>query len=106
MGVLSVVDRAAFAGYCQSYAHAVEAEAAIVRDGLFLKGQRGKRYANPHVAIARRAWDEVRRFAIEFGMTPSSRARLDVKVPSSGDGTRPERPTPRYRFGRTPPTTA
>jgi len=31
---------------------------------------------NPYLTIANRAMDDMRRFAVEFGMTPASRTRV------------------------------
>lgn len=80
-------------GVCAAYARAVEADEAIARDGLLIPDIRltkdgpvemGLR-KHPAVDIAFRAWNQVRQFALEFGLTPVSRGRLAVdKAPSDG----------------------
>ena len=39
---------------------------------------------NPYLSIANKAMDQMRRFLIEFGMTPSSRARVTTVPEDTG----------------------
>ena len=71
----TVVDYATFLGYCMSFARALEAEEEIAIHGLVLETFYG-RVANPAVSIARTEWAQVRKFAAEFGLTPSARTRV------------------------------
>ncbi len=85
MGILTLVDRAALAAYCQAYARAVEAERAIRKKGLTFT-MKGYIQQRPEVAIANRAWQMVRAFASEFGFTPAARTRIQVsKNPEDED---------------------
>lgn len=72
LGVLGRIDRAALAQYCQSYSRWVHAEKRLRRTGMI--DREGK--LNPLVRVINDAWDQMRRALVEFGMTPSSRARL------------------------------
>lgn len=76
-GVLAKVDRAALAGYCAAYARWVEAEEKVAESGgLVVKAPSGYPMQNPYLAISNRALEDIRKFAAEFGMTPSSRTRI------------------------------
>ena len=86
-GLLAGVDRMALAGYCQSYARWVEAENEITAKGSTMTlydddGAAKYVQQSPYVGIARAALDHMRRFAAEFGMTPSARSR--VATPEKG----------------------
>lgn len=80
--MLTLVDRAALAGYCQAYARAVEAERVVTEEGTTYKTPTGQLKPRPEVAIALREWQAVRMFCEQFGLTPSSRTRLGTRKPS------------------------
>lgn len=83
--LLTMVDLPALAGYCSAYARAVDAEAVIAAEGPVLETPQGFKQARPEVSIARSAWEHVRKFASEFGLTPVARGRLDVPIESGRD---------------------
>jgi P27 family predicted phage terminase small subunit len=77
MGILGSIDRAALAGYCSAYSVWVRAEAKMGKSGrLVIVGATGALVANPYIRIATQALDQMRKFMVEFGMTPSSRSRI------------------------------
>jgi P27 family predicted phage terminase small subunit len=76
--LISSIDRAALAAYCQCYARWVEAETYIEFHGLTITTTLGNSIANPAVGIANTAMKLMGKFLVEFGMTPSSRTRLSV----------------------------
>lgn len=78
LGLLSIVDVAALEGYCAAYARALEADAVVKKGGLTVATSTGFLVQNPAVSISRLAWQAVRQFAAEFGLTPSARSRLEV----------------------------
>jgi len=78
MGLLTAVDRAALAAYCQAWARAIEAEVAIARLGATYLADSGQWKTRPEAYIAMREWQAVRSFASEFGLTPASRMRMSV----------------------------
>jgi P27 family predicted phage terminase small subunit len=45
----------------------------------------GTLQASPAVGISRSSWAEVRKFAQEFGLTPSSRSRVTAADDDSGE---------------------
>jgi len=81
-GLLSRVDRPALAAYCQLYSRWARAERELARTGLTAVAGNGALTQHPLVAVANTALDGMRRYLIEFGMTPSSRSRLHVVLPA------------------------
>lgn len=78
LGLLTVVDGVALAGYCQSYARWREAEAAIDEHGATFTTDTGYVGVRPEVAIAQRSLQMLRAFCAEFGLTPASRGRMTL----------------------------
>lgn len=76
IGLLTNVDRAALAAYCQAYGRWVEAEKVLRDKGLLHKAKGGNVVKSPMLSIANNALEQMRRFLTEFGLTPVSRARL------------------------------
>lgn len=75
-GVLTSMDVAALALYCESFARWQQAQALIAKTGLVVPGQKGTFTQSPYVVISNAAFEQMRRLLIEFGMTPSSRSRV------------------------------
>lgn len=86
-GLLTTVDRAALAAYCASWARWVDAEENLQKFGAVIRSPKsGFPIQNPYVGVANTALDHLRKFASEFGMTPSSRSRINVSsAPTAGD---------------------
>ena len=92
-GVLSQVDRAALAAYCQAYGRWQQAEEALakmaerdrVTKGMMIKTTNGNAVQNPLVGTANKAMADMMRYAAEFGMTPSARSRISASLPDEGD---------------------
>ena len=76
MGVLTMADLAAFAGYCQAYARWKEAEEFITQHGTIVKTPSGYWQQVPQVSIAQTYLKIMNKFAEQFGLTPSSRSRI------------------------------
>ena len=76
MGVLTEIDRAAFAAYCQSYARWKEAEEFMTQHGTIVKSPNGYWQQVPQVAIAQTYLKIMNRFCEQFGLTPSARSRI------------------------------
>ena len=81
LGLISRIDRAALAAYCQAYGRWSEAEEEVKRHGLVVKAPSGYPIQNPYLAIANKALEQMHKFLTEFGMTPSSRTRVKVEKP-------------------------
>lgn len=80
MGILTEIDMAAFAGYCQSYARWKEAEEFITRHGAIVKTPSGYWQQVPQVSIAQQYLKDMHKFAEQFGLTPASRSRIVADV--------------------------
>lgn len=83
LGILSGLDRAALAAYCQAYGRWVQAERALAQmsnkaDGLIINTKNGNMIQNPLVGVANKAMSDMMRYAAEFGMTPSARSRISA----------------------------
>ncbi len=82
--LMTQIDRAALAAYCQAYGRWVQAERALaamaekdlLTRALMIKTVGGNAIQNPLVGIANKAMADMMRYATEFGMTPSARTRL------------------------------
>ena len=97
-GLISKLDRAALALYCQAWARWVWAEEMLTRnmklaaegeakaiadgktwdggDGFMIPTTNGNFAYSPYWVAARQAGDQVDKFLASFGMSPSSRARV------------------------------
>jgi len=82
-GLLTTVDRAALAAYCQSWATWCMAESHLAEHGYTITSPTGNVTTSPYVLIASQAKTAMGRFAAEFGFTPSSRSRLNVSAPAN-----------------------
>jgi len=76
MGLLSKIDRAALAAYCQAWATWIEAQAALRKHGVIVKSPNGYFMQSPYLAVANKAFEQMRLMLAEFGMSPSSRTRV------------------------------
>jgi len=85
LGLLTPLDRAAFAGYCQLYARWRQAERVLAVEGETIPGHRGVLRKHPMLTVARQALELMRKFGEEFGLSPAARQRLRVKPPASDD---------------------
>ena len=80
LGVLTQVDKAAFAGYCQAYARWREAEEFLSKHGTIFKTPSGYIQQVPQVSIARNYLQTMKDFCSEFGLTPAARTRIRVEI--------------------------
>ena len=94
LGLLTNLDRAVLAVYCQSYARWVKAETALtvmaaadnLTGGLMTKTSNGNAIQNPLVGIANKAMADMVKYAAEFGMSPSARSRIEAARLAEGQG--------------------
>ena len=84
--VISEIDMAALALYCQSYGRWVEAERKIDEmrkkggDGLLIKSPNNYPIQNPYLAIANRSMEDCYKYLQQFGLSPSARTRVTISV--------------------------
>lgn len=92
LGLLSEIDRAALAAYCETYADWITASLKVAEVGMVVKTQAGNAIENPFYSIKKRSMELMHKFLVEFGMTPASRTRIHVE-----QGSRPsEDPAAKY----------
>lgn len=84
LGLLTQVDRAVLAAYCQSWARWVEAEEEVAKRGDVVATTKGNWIQNPYLSVANKAREAMTKLAAEFGMTPSSRTRVEVPAAAAG----------------------
>jgi P27 family predicted phage terminase small subunit len=103
-GVLTDVDRATLAGYCSAYSTYIAAEQSLkkvaeadnVFGGLVVKTSNGTMVQNPLIGIRNTALQTMNRFAVELGMTPSSRTRIKVGDGTKGGKSKKDDPAQKY----------
>jgi len=81
IGLMTDLDMAVLAGYCQSYSEWAAATAEVQVKGLVYKKPDGSPGLNPYLRVAREAYDRMMKAAVLIGMSPSSRAGLKVEKP-------------------------
>ena len=81
MGVLTMVDRAALAAYCQAYARWVEAEEKLKETPVMLKTPSGYVQQSPWLSVANKQMELMGRYMAELGITPASRSRVASVTP-------------------------
>ena len=79
LGLVSHLDMAALAAYCQSYARWVAAEHQLKElgiEGCIDTTPSGYRQIGVWLQVSNRCVDQMHKFMAEFGLTPSSRSRV------------------------------
>lgn len=96
LGVLTDMDEKALAGYCQAVARWRLAEELLTKaaegdadklGALVATTDSGNKVQSVLLTVANGAMRDMLRFAAEFGMTPSARARIEGKRGSGPDTT-------------------
>lgn len=82
-GLLTEVDLDAFAAMCNSYATWVDAQRQLKKTGMLVRGPSGHPVMSPYISISEKALNRLLQYQKEFGLTPSSRTRVQL---DSGDG--------------------
>jgi len=99
LGLISRIDRAALAAYCQAYGRWAKAEKALkaieekfegamninAGGGMCYMTANGNWVMHPLVSVANKALEQMHKFLVEFGMTPASRTRIIVNPSESED---------------------
>jgi P27 family predicted phage terminase small subunit len=83
--LLTKLDRAALAAYCQAWARHVEAEEQVAKASALAFTHNGYPIVNPWITISKQAVDQMARFITEFGMTPAARTRISAPDPEIDD---------------------
>lgn len=80
LNLISDLDVMALAAYCNAYATWLDAIKKIKETGMLVRSPNGYPMPSPYVKIERDSQEQMMKWLREFGMTPSSRARV------GGDG--------------------
>ncbi len=88
-GLLEVIDRSTLVGYVTCWSDLIDAERRLAEEGSTVIGARGQLYLNPQLKRAQKARDQLLRYGLEFGLSPSSRQRV-VASPPPAPPLRPE----------------
>lgn len=76
LGLLRARDFAAYAVYCETWATWVLAKAVVARDGMTYTADNGLVKMRPEVKIVQDAARQLRQYSEQFGLSPSSRAKV------------------------------
>lgn len=93
LGILTFLDGAAVAGYCQAFARwrfaeerlAIEAAKDLEGGAIVDTTENGNKIQSVFFNVAAAAMRDMLKFAAEFGMTPSARARIEGKRGEAAD---------------------
>jgi P27 family predicted phage terminase small subunit len=88
--ILTEADGLALAILCQAWSTLVKAQTKLSESGLLLKTPSGYIQQSPLLGIVNNCTEKVVKLSREFGLTPSSRSRLEV----------PPEPKPESKMGR------
>lgn len=83
-GLLTVLDRGLLSLYCETVGMYRQCQPIIERDGLIVDTSRGRR-RHPLLRVEARCQQDIRANAAQFGLTPSSRARLGAPALPTAD---------------------
>ena len=86
--ILTELDRAALAAYCQAYGRWVEAERKLHETPMLLKLPSGYVQQNPWLTIANKQLELMHKYLSEFGLSPVSRSRVSIAPVGLGKGSK------------------
>ncbi len=88
LGLVSRIDRAALAAYCECWSDWVDASRLCAskdgQDRKVIKTAAGNFVENPYYSIKKRSAELMHKFLVEFGMTPAARTRIHAEKPDAG----------------------
>jgi P27 family predicted phage terminase small subunit len=77
--ILTALDMAVLAAYCVSFSRWADAERHVQESGAVVRSPAGYPQVSPWLSVAHESLRQMRAFAVELGLSPSSRARLSIK---------------------------
>jgi len=81
LGVLTETDADALAAYCEAFTTWRQATQKVRQGGMVVVKADGTAVVSPWLKVAQDAMGQLRALLIEFGMTPSARARIHTAAP-------------------------
>jgi P27 family predicted phage terminase small subunit len=88
-GVATRLDGTVLAMHAAAWWRWQSAERALIEHGPVIRGPAGTPVASPYVKLARDAYVETLRTAVELGLTPSARGRVKVADATPGASSSP-----------------
>jgi len=85
VGILTNLDKSALVVYCEAWARWRIATDHVHAEGMLVTQPGGYLAQNPYLSIANKAFDHLQKLMVEFGMTPSSRTRIEVPPAEQAD---------------------
>ncbi len=85
LGLLTGMDMASLAAYCQAYGRWVQAETELKTESLVLVSDKGNHVQNPLVGIANQAMEHMRKHLANFGMSPADRTKVSSTKKQQGE---------------------
>lgn len=89
IGLMTVVDGEAFTAACQSWSIYVQCQKFLTESGFTYEYENKAGAVNeierPQVKIGQKALDHFKSFITEFGLTPASRTRIQIKPQDTDD---------------------
>ena len=79
-GLITKLDKALFAAYCQGYGTWAEISRMLKDTKLIYKTEKGNITVNPLVWLQGKALGHMIKAAVQFGLSPSSRSDVSTKV--------------------------
>ncbi|MEW6523650.1 MAG: phage terminase small subunit P27 family [Bacillota bacterium] len=83
--LLTRLDGATFAAYCQAYAHWVQCERVVQEHGRTYTTPNGQIKARPEFTAARQWLALLQQYSKELGLSPTSRLRMDLPKDNEPD---------------------
>ena len=78
LGLLTKLDRNVLAGYCVSFALWQQTQELLSKQGTVYLTGKGQLQPRPEIMVAKTAGEMMQSFAAELGLTPTSRARMNL----------------------------
>ncbi len=85
IGLLTKVDRATLAAFCQCWARYVEAEADITAGGIDYVTDKGFHGTRPSVGMTVKMLEKMATYGAKLGLSPADRTRLTVGSKKADD---------------------
>lgn len=81
IGLMTELDMAVFAGYCDGFSQWVQATLKVREKGMVGQKPDGLPFLNPYLRIARDAFEQMMKAAVLLGLSPANRVNLKVNKP-------------------------
>lgn len=84
--LLTPVDAATLAAYCQAYSSYKAAELTVRQEGRTMENAKGEIKLHPLARYSLQLLAEIRRLGAEYGLSPASRTRINAPPPRNEEG--------------------